>query len=197
MAEYTAIRDAVLSVRDLLRRHITQTNEPGIGGVPIELRSPRELEQDNNLDAVSLWLHRVESQPDLLNWQPPRPDSGHTLPVLTPLELCLHVTCLHSDPGTRHLLAGRLAQVFTDHRRLLGTDLVGTLSGGDTVLLLGMEQLGAYELNLLWSSQHTHLRLGIGLRVQGVVIDSHLPPTASSAVLTSTMMVDQIVGSSP
>jgi hypothetical protein len=195
VSDYPAIRDAVLSVRDLLRRHITNTAEPGLTGVDIDLRGPRELELANVDSSVSLWLHRVESQPDLLNRQPARPDLNHELHIQTPVELCLHVTPINSDAGVRLLLAGRVAQVLTDHRRLTGANLVGSLAGSSTVLMLGMDQLGAYELNLLWSSQQTYLRPGIGLRVQGVVIDSHLPPMSSAPVLTTAAAVDGVVGS--
>jgi len=196
VSDYTAIRDAVLSVRDLLRRHITDTVEPGLQGVPIDLRGPRELELSNVDAAVSLWLHRVESQPDLLNRPPPRSDTSHEFHMQTPVELCLHVTPINNDAGTRLLLTGRIAQIFTDHRRLSGADLVGSLAGSTTTLQLGMEQLGAYELNLLWSSQHTYLRAGIGLRVEGVVIDSHLPPMSSARVLTAATSIDDVVRSS-
>jgi len=196
VSDYTAIRDAVLSVRDLLRRHITDTAELGLHGVPIDLRGPRELELSNVDSVVSLWLHRVESQPDLLNRPPPRSDASHEFHTQTPVELCLHATPLNSDAGTRLLLTGRIAQIFTDHRRLSGADLVGSLAGSTTTLQLGMEQLGAYELNLLWSSQHTYLRVGIGLRLEGVVIDSHLPPMSSARVLTAATSIDDIVRSS-
>jgi hypothetical protein len=195
VADYAAVRDAVLSVRELLRHHITLTTEPVIGGVEVELGSPRELELANLTDVVSLWLHRIESQPDLLNRPAARPDPAHEIHTQTPLELILHVTPMSGDAATRLLLAGRIAQVLTDHRRLLGADLFGSLAGTDTVLLLGMQPVGSYELSLLWGTQHTYLRLGIGLHVQGVVIDSHLPTIASAPVLVATTDVEQIVGS--
>jgi len=197
MPDYPAIRDALLTVVNLLRQHITMSGDPGLNGVPIDLRAPRELELANVATAVSLWLHRVESQPDLLNQLPPRPDDGHELHLRTSVELCVHVTPLHPDAATRLLLLGRVAQILTDHRRLHGADLVGSLAGTATVLLLGMEPLGAYELNLLWGSQQTYMRAGVALRVQGVSVDSHLPPTMSPRVMMTTAAADQIVGSSP
>jgi Pvc16 N-terminal domain len=197
VVDYPGVRDAVLTVLDLLRRHITLTAEPGLAGVPIDPRAPRELELANVDQVVSLWLHRVESQPDLLNRTPPWPAPDREPHTVTPLELCLHVTPMHRDAGTRLLLLGRTAQVLTDHRRLSGADLSGSLAGSGTVLTLGMEQLGAYELNLLWASQATFQRTGIGLRVQGVVIDSHLAPMASAPVLFATVGADQIVRSTP
>jgi uncharacterized protein DUF4255 len=197
VVDYPAVRDAVLTVFDLLRRHITLSGEPGISGISIDLRSPRELELANVDAAVSLWLHRVESQPDLLNRALPRPDPDHELHTPTPLELCLYVTPMNGDVGTRLLLLGRIAQVLTDHRRLTGADLSGSLAGTSTVLNLGMEQLGAYELNLLWASQGTYQRAGIGLRMQGVLIDSHLATMSSTPVRFATSGFDQIVRSTP
>lgn len=194
MGDYSAVRDAVLAVRDLLRRHITLTTEPGLANVAIELRAPRELELANVDVAVSLWLYRVESQPDLLNRPPIRVRPDREAHVPAPLELALLVVPISADAAARLLLLGRLAQVFTDHRRLAGADLVGSLAGTATVLQLGMEPLSTYDLSLIWGSQQTYARAGIGLHMQGLVIDSHLPLMSSTPVLVTTAAVDLVTG---
>ncbi len=44
VADYPALADAVESVASLLREHVTNSGEPVIAGIQIDLRSPRELE---------------------------------------------------------------------------------------------------------------------------------------------------------
>jgi Pvc16 N-terminal domain len=194
VGDYSVVRDAVLAVRDLLRRHITLTSEPGLTNVPVDLRAPRELELANVAPAVSLWLYRVDSQPDLLNRRPARLGPDREAHVPAPLELSLLVVPIAADAAARLLLLGRLAQVLTDHRRLAGADLTGSLAGTTTVLQLGMEPLSTYDLSLIWGSQQTYDRAGIGLHMQGLVIDSHLPPMSSAPVNVRTAAVDLVTG---
>jgi hypothetical protein len=197
VGDYSAVRDAVLAVRELLRRHITLTAEAGLAGVPIDARTPREIELANLDLAVSLWLHRLGNQPDLLNRAPARTTTDREAHVQTPVELCLLVVPMATDATTRLLLLGRLAQVLTDHRRLSGADLVGSLAGTTTELQLGMDPMSSYDLSLLWGTQQTFARPSVGLRVQGVAIDSHLPPMSAEPVLFMASAADQITGQLP
>lgn len=194
VGDYSAVRDALHSVRELLRLHITLTAEAGLATVPIDLREPRELEVAPLDPAVSLWLYRVENQPDLLNRVPPRPAPDREARRPAPLELCVLVVPMAGDTSVRMLLLGRIVQVLTDHRRLDGADLVGGLAGTATVLHLGMEPLSTYDLSLIWGTQQTFARAGIGLRIQGVVVDSHLPTLTSSPVTTTAGAADMITG---
>ena len=194
MAGFTAVRDAMASLVALLDRHITQSSEAGLSGVPVSPLSPRELELVPTTAAVSVWLHRIDVQPDLLNRAAPRPDPDQVLHRPTPVELLVHVTPLHADGPTRALLLGRVVQVLSDHRRLAGPDLLGGLAGSNAPLLLGIDTLSQYDLSLLWGTLHTNLRPGVCLRVNGLVIDTHLAAQDSSRVLSSESAVDQIVG---
>jgi hypothetical protein len=195
MADFTSVRDAVDSLRLLLRQHITLSAEPGISGVEVELASPRELELLTTVDVISLWMHRVELQPDVLNRSPDRPTATTERPAPVPVELCVEVTPLHSDGGTQLLLIGRILQVVSEHRVLAGSDLVGSLAGTATQLRVTVDQLGAYELNMLWSSLQTHQRSGVGLRVNGLAIDSHHDDRAAEPVLIKTAHVGELVES--
>lgn len=194
MAEFTAVRDAMASLVGLLDRHITQSSEAGLAGVPVSPLSPRELELVPTTTAVSVWLHRVDVQPDLLNRSAPRSDTDRALHRPTPVELLVHVTPLHADAPTRALLLGRAVQVLADHRRLTGPDLVGGLASSGATLLLGIDTLSQYDLSLLWGTLHTNLRPGVCVRINGVVIDTHLAAQESTRVLTSDTAVDQVVG---
>jgi hypothetical protein len=194
MGDFNAVRDAMKSVVALLERHITSSAEAGLAGVPVSQLSPRELELVPTTTAVSVWLHRIDVQPDLVNYPAPRPAGDQEVHRPTPVELLVLVTPLDSDGPTRALLLGRILQVLSDHRLLTSPNLVGGLAGTDTRLLLGLDSMSQYDLSLLWGTLHTHLRTGVALRINGLVIDSHLAPRDSSRVLSSSSNVRQIVG---
>ena len=67
MTDYAAIRGASLSLRDLFKEHITDDPDATLNGVPVDLRSPRELEIAVITEALSVWLYRVVLQPDLVD----------------------------------------------------------------------------------------------------------------------------------
>jgi len=194
MAGYGAIRDAMESLAALLRAHITNSGEAGLAGVPVRVNSPREVELANVSSAVAVWLHRVDVAADLLNATPPRPSSDRESHRPLPVELAVSVVPINGEAAVANLLLGRVLQVLSDHRRLTGAQLAGTLASSGTVLTLGLDLHGAYELNLLWSGQQTNARPSVGLRVAGVVIDSHLDDLASAPVLDATIPLAQIVG---
>lgn len=193
MADYTAVRDAVMSVQDLLTTHITSSADAGIGGVPIDLRSPRQLEIDTVDGVLSLWLHRVNLQPDRLNQPPARPSAGLERRRPAPVDLHLLVTPIVSVASTELLLVGRITQVLFDHRTLSGSALGGVLAATSTELRLAIEQLTAYETNLAWSSLHTHQRPTTAVRVTGLTIDSHLDDLAHQRVLASSSTASELV----
>ena len=143
MADYAAIRDAVDSIATVLRAHITTSGEPGLNGVPVRLDSPRELEILNLASAVSCWVHRVDRAVDLVNRPVPRTDPHLQEHRGVPVDLALLITPVNADAPTRLLLLGRVLQVLGDHARLRGPDLIGSLAGTATVLLVTPEQLGS------------------------------------------------------
>ena len=62
MSEFTAIRAVSKTLQALLQLAITNSPNPQLQGVPIELSSPRELRDaanNNPVNAISLWLYRV------------------------------------------------------------------------------------------------------------------------------------------
>lgn len=193
MAEYGGIRDALESLAVMLRAHITNSGETGLNGVPVRVNSPKEVELANVANAVAVWLHRIDVQADMLNRTPPRPDPGILPGRALPVELAVQVVPMNSDAGTAQLLLGRVLQVLNDHRRLAGADLAGSLASSGTVLKLGLGMPGAYDLNLLWSGLQMNSRPGAAVTITGLVIDSHLDPTASSPVLDVSAGLAQIV----
>ena len=192
MADYTAVRDAVMSVQDLLTTHITSSADAGIGGVPIDLRSPRQLEIDTvdgscRCGSTGSTCSPIASTNLRAALRRPR------TPTPAPVDLHLLVTPIVSVASTELLLVGRITQVLFDHRTLSGSALGGVLAATSTELRLAIEQLTAYETNLAWSSLHTHQRPTTAVRVTGLTIDSHLDDLAHQRVLASSSTASELV----
>ncbi len=194
MTDYTAVRACSATLRDLLRDHITATTEPGLNGVQIDLRSPRELEQANVNTAVSVWLYRIVVDPDTINRRPARPTADVVLVHPTPVELCYLITPLHPTTLDEHSLLGRIVQVLHDHAKLAGSQLRDSLAGTSSVLRLSFDITTVADTNNLWWSLQSQHRVAVALHVDGVVIDSHLPAVSGPPVLTRQTTHTQIVG---
>jgi Pvc16 N-terminal domain len=194
MTDYTAVRACSATLRALLNDHITATAEPGLAGVPIDLRSPRELEQANVDTAVSLWLYRIVIDPDVINRQPARPTADVRLVHPTPVELCYLVTPLHPTSLDEHTLLGRIVQVLHDHAKLAGSQLRDSLATTSTVLRLSFDITTVADTNNLWWSLQSQHRVAVACHVDGVVLDSHMPAASGAPVLTRQTTHTQIVG---
>jgi hypothetical protein len=191
---FPALRDAALSIRQVLRNSVTLSDDPALNGVEVDLRSPRQLELDGVTDVISLWTHRIDVQPDLRNRPPQRPTIDLELRRGIPVELLMHVTVLVDEAPAALLVTGRALQALDDHRRLSDPALVGVLAASNSELFVEFDTQTAYDTGLVWSSLQTHQRLGIGLRVRGVHLESDLPPVTTHRVLTRTGTVATIEG---
>jgi hypothetical protein len=195
VTEYSALRGTSITLRELLKAHITDADpaEADLAGVSIDLRSPQELDAAGVSQAVSVWLFRVAVQPDLINRPPERISATEFAHQPLHLELSYLITALHPTAANQLALTGRVAQVLYDHRRLRGVELKDALAGSDTELHIGLENASLYDTANLWFSLQKPFRLCIPLRVQGVVIDSHLPSLSGGRVVDRTLITDQIV----
>ncbi len=194
MTDYAAIRGASLSLRDLFKEHITDDPDATLNGVPVDLRSPRELEVAVVTDALSVWLYRVVLQPDLVNQPGRRISPAETERRSTPLQLSYLITPMHSAALTEHTLMGRAIQVVRDHAQLSGSSLRGALAGTPTTMKLSFEMSGTAEQNTLWWSLQSQHRATVSIVVEGVSIDSHLAPSAGPPALSRHSGYAQIVG---
>ncbi|MFD2081330.1 Protein of unknown function [Actinopolymorpha cephalotaxi] len=194
MTDYAAIRGASLSLRDLFKEHITDDPDATLNGVPVDLRSPRELEVAVVTDALSVWLYRVVLQPDLANQSGRRISPQETERRSTSLQLHYLVAPMHSAVLTEHTLMGRAIQVVRDHAQLGGSSLRGALAGTPTTMKLSIEMSGTAEQNTLWWSLQSQQRAAFSLIVDGVSIDSHLAPSAGPPALSRHSGYAQIVG---
>lgn len=194
MTDYAAIRGASLSLRDLLKEHITDDSDTTLNGVLVDLRSPRELEVAVITDALSVWLYRVVLQPDLVNQPGRRISPSETERRSTPLQLYYLITPMHTQPLTEHTLMGRAIQIVRDHAILGGSQLSGALADTATTLKLSFEMSGTTEQNTLWWSLQSQHRAALSLIVEGISIDSHQAPSAGPPALSRHSGYAQIVG---
>jgi hypothetical protein len=192
MSDFTAIRGASLTLKALLEEHITRSTEPQIRGVAIDLRSPREMRDDDD-EGISLWLYRVTRDPDLLNRPPPRvaPDQFAYPPV--PVDLYFLVTPIQPEPEDEQALLGRVLQVFHDHPVLRGSDLQDSLSGQDEELRVHLEMLSLEELTRVWNALQQPYQLSVSYLVQVVTIASDREPVRRSPVAVRDVDVKQIL----
>lgn len=195
MSDFTAIRAVSLSLKALLKKYITDANEPQLSGVHIELKSPKEMQQAQEGLGVSLWLYRVVRNGDLLNQPPERPQPNQL--ARRPLPLTLHylVTPVTDDPEAKQALLGRVLQVFNDHATLRGTDLQDTLSGSAEELRIALETLTVDELARVWDSLDEAYLLSVSYTVQVVEIASDLEPIQTTPVVVKETTYAQILSS--
>ncbi len=192
MSDYPVISAVSQTLRTVLTANITQSTDSQIKNVPIELLSPREMQDNNEVLGVSVWLYRVTRMADMLNEPPQRITA--TQIVRTPLSILLYylVTPVATDPLTRHALMGKVLQVLNDHSILRGADLQGILQGTTDQLRVVLETLSLEDLSLVWDALSEPYQLSVSYLVQVVCIDSALEPVHTSTVLEKNTKYTQI-----
>lgn len=192
MSEYTAIRDVSETILSLLETHITNSSEPSLNGVPIDLRTPRELRIANVQPAVSVWLYRIERNGDLLNHPPPRPAPDRAL--RTPLSLDLHylITPLARNPADEQALMGRVLQVLNDFPQPGGSLLQGDLAGTGAKFRVIFDSLSMQDLTQIWQALQESYQFSVTYVVQTVLIDSEREAVRTSPVLVRETEYDLI-----
>ncbi|MGA2086197.1 MAG: Pvc16 family protein, partial [Terracidiphilus sp.] len=161
MSDYTVISAVGQTLRALLTSNITQSTDAQIKNVPIELLSPREMQDKNDSLGVSVWLYRVTRMGEMLNEPPVRVSATQIARTPLPLLLYYLVTPVASDPMTRHALLGKVLQVMYDHSILRGADLQGALQGTDEQLRVVLEALSLEDLSLVWDALSEPYQLSV------------------------------------
>lgn len=192
MSDFEAIASVSRTLRALLEGHITNDPSFPIAAVPIELRSPKELRQDSVDLCVSVWLYRVNRNPDLAN-EPPRPGASTVDRYPIPLDLHFLITPIADDPESDQKLLGRLVQVMHDHARIRGPALQGSLRGGSDELRVTLELLSLEDLSRVWSALDEPYELSVPYLVQLIKIDSAHDPVQREPVLSRTARYTQIL----
>ncbi len=175
MSEYTAIRGVTRSLRDLLQGHITDSTDPELTGVPIDLRSPREMREvdnDQGAQGVSLWLYRAVRDGQTLNKPPQRVAPNQVRRPSLPMNLYYLITPIASASDDEQLLLGKVLEVLNDHPTLRGALLSDSLEGGREELRVTLEPLTLEELTRVWDALKEPYQLSVSYLVQVVDIDS-------------------------
>jgi Pvc16 N-terminal domain len=193
MSDYPVISAVSQTLRTLLTANITQSTDTQIKNVPIELLSPREMQDNSETLGVSVWLYRVARMAEMLNEPPLRVSINQIARTPLPLQLHFLVTPVADDPLTRHALLGKVLQVFNDNSILRGADLQGILQGTTDQLRVVLETLSLEDLSLVWDALSEPYQLSVSYLMQVVCIDSALEPVQSSPVLQKTTKYEQIV----
>jgi Pvc16 N-terminal domain len=192
MSDFSAVRAATETLQVLLKANITNSTDPQLAGVPIDLRSPKEMRQAS-ATGISLWLYRVTRDPDLLNRPPDRiPPNLQQMPGL-PIHLFYLITPMMAATEDKQTLLGRVLQVFNDYAIIQGADLQGTLIGNDQGLRVSLEMLTHDEISRIWMALDEHYDLSVTYAVQVVTIDSDREPLQTTPVLHKTTHYAQIL----
>ena len=192
MSDFPAIRAVSHTLKDLLTEAITNNSDPQLNGVPIDLRSPKEL-GGGGPTTVSLWLYRVTRDPDLLNRPGQRPAPNQRQPQPLPIHLYYLLTPMSAQPDDEQVLLGKILQVFNDHAVLQGSDLKDELAGSAEHLRLTLETLTLEELTRIWYSLEEPYRISVTYLVQVVLIDSDIDALETSPVKIRETVYSEIV----
>lgn len=192
VSEYTAIRAVTRSLRELLRQSITLSSDPELAGVPIDLRSPREMREDNHAQGVSLWLYRMVRNGQMLNNPPQRDAANRMRGWPLPVNLYYLITPIAGSSDDEQLLLGRVLQVFNDTSTLRGALLTDALDGGTEELRVTLEPLSLEELTRVWDALKEPYQLSVSYLIQAVLIDSAAEPALIGPVTSLTTEYEQI-----
>jgi hypothetical protein len=193
MSDFSAVRAATETLKTLLQTFITNSKDPQLTGIAIDLRSPKEMRKASS-SGVSLWLYRIARDPDLLNRPPVRPSPNiQTQPGL-PLHLFYLVTPMLAVTEDNQTVLGRVLQVFNDYSTIQGADLQGTLAQDNQALHVTLEALSHDEIARIWMALEEHYDLSVTYAVQVVTIDSDKEPLEGSAVLHKRIHYAQVLG---
>ena len=196
MSDFTVVRAVTETLFNILKEGITNSPDPQLNGVAIDLRSPKEMRADNNTTGISFWLYRITRDADMLNNPPERPSPNQIKRQGLPVHLYYLVTPLVTKPEDRQTLIGRVLQLFNDHAILRGADLQDSLIGSTEQFRVTLETLTLEELTRIWFSLSEPYDLSVSYEVQVVKIDSDLEALQQSPVLVRQSGYTQIVGSS-
>lgn len=171
MSVFTAIRGASDTLKELLKRYITDTTVPELGA-DIHLEPPNDVHVEGESSAVSLWLYQVERNPELLNQPRVRSAPNRLKHQPFPVNLRYLVTPMSTDVGVVHATLGRIVQVFHEHSIVDRPFLVAPL---DTPIRICFQPLTLEELTRVWDALKEPYQLSIAYMVQLVNIDALRP----------------------
>jgi hypothetical protein len=193
MGGYAVIRSVTETLESLLQQNITSSTDPELHGVGIDLRSPKEMREDNDAKGISLWLYRVVRDGHTLNRPAERPAPNRVERQPLPVNLYYLVTPIASSPDDEQLLLGKVLQLFNDTPVLRGAVLTEELRDSAEELRLTLELLSLEELTRVWDALKEPYQLSVSYLVQLVEIESAREPLEVSPVAVEEAAYSKIV----
>ena len=175
---------------------------PSGGTMVVTLNTPDEMVELKQ-EGVSIWLYRVARDEDLLN-RPPAP-IGRRQFAHTPLPLRLHylVTPLVARKAAlgsalEQTILGKLLQLFHDHPRFRGPQLLGDFTGNTRVeLTVRLEPMTLEEITRVWEALTSSYELSVSYEVTVVAIESELvddvPPVTTAIPISGVIVSNEKV----
>jgi hypothetical protein len=195
MSEYTALREASLTLADLLRSAFLA--DPALqplfaGGHIVSLRTPKEMRTVQPLQVgLSIWMYQVERNEFLNNRPSERVDfAGVRRPPL-PVNLHYLLTPITDDPATEQAIMGKVLQVLHDDAILPPGPARPELQDE---LRVTLENLNLDSVSRIWTALEEPYRLSTSYLVQVVHIRSGKQPDEAPPVLERLTGYHQIVG---
>lgn len=192
MSDYTSLSAASLALQRLLQEEITQSTDPQLNGVDVFLYSPKRMKEENE-EGISLWLYRVNREPDTLNRPPERTATNRLRHQPLPLTLHFLITPMLAEPQDEQAVLGKIVQVLHDNAIVRGAQVGPVLGADGTELHIALDGLTLEELARVWDVLKEPYQLSVCYLVQTVAIDSDLDAAVRPPVLTGEDRVHQIV----
>jgi Pvc16 N-terminal domain len=142
------------------------------------ISGPGEISQESPVDLetsemkLSIYLYRVSENPSMKNQPPTLNGGGVLLPTPLTLDLFYLVTPLIKTALERHMILGKVLQVFHDRPILQAPELVGELEGADDEFRIVLNPVSAEETARIWQAMAKSYRLSVCYTVRVALIDS-------------------------
>jgi len=161
MTEHDALAGVSETLKAVFEAAITNDPAPGLNGMLVDLRSPREMRLDNEALGLSVWLYRVDTAAQPRAMLPTRSPRGEGEAHGMALEAHFLLTPIGEAPGDEQRMLGRVLEVLRDHPVLSGDDLRGALADGQHEARLTIETLTLAESTQLWLAMQEPYRLAV------------------------------------
>lgn len=170
MTDHTIIAATSVALVALLEGAITHDAAPALSGLPVDLRSPREMALDGDGLGVSVWLYRVDTTADRRAVMPaPRLPGQLRGGEGLAFELHYLITPIAAEPAAEQLALGRVLETLRDHPVLTGPDLRGGLTGE---IRLSVETLTLEESTRLWTALQEPYRLAVAVLARPLAVEA-------------------------
>ncbi len=193
---YTALRSTSVTLAEYLKSSfIADTNlrllfdpsGPNPGKMVVSLNSPQEM-TDLPAEGLSVWLYRIERDPERLNAPPERISPTQLRPVPLPLRLHYLMTPIvaiknKNSPETEQLILGKVLQALYDHPTLRGVDLQSDFKGDALEITARLEPISLEELSRVYDALDRSWTLSVSYEVSVVYIASSAEPEDITPVL--------------